>query len=118
MTAEPISVGDTVIVRWTTPGGKRRKARGKVLALSEKRGVKFNYLHVSSGRGGFNMQSRDAWRPLDCCQKVQSKPEELTPSQAIGAVVMAMAGRPGELLPPDKTAGKSKEGKREEVRRP
>lgn len=91
---KPIAVGDTVICTWTTARGAVKKARGQVLAISRDRSkVKINYLHVGGSRGEISMESREGWRPMSGARKVQRKAQEQTPSEMIGVVVRAMAGK-------------------------
>lgn len=93
-----LAVGDAVIVRWTTKTGRKRRVRCRVIAVTPKR-VQVEYVHTSSSGSGFSMQTRQPWHPHSAVTKVAKQPgDEHTASDRIGAVVMALAGKPGQKL--------------------
>jgi hypothetical protein len=92
-----LQVGDAVIVRWTTRTGRKRRVRAEVIRLTEKR-AQVQYVRTSSSGGGFSMQTCEPWHPRGACTKVAKVAGELSASDRIGAVVMALAGKPGRLL--------------------
>lgn len=87
-----ISVGDTVVISWTTPSGVVREYRGCVIDTTPTK-VVVEYVRESVSGRSLSTSIRTRALSPEQVRKVEKNPDELAPQEYMRALVYRLAGK-------------------------